>query len=278
MSGPLTMAVMFIRATTTKNRKTGAEYTTHRLVETHQTEKGPRQRMVMSIGKLDLPKSKWKELAKALEYRLAGTENFAPDDIKSAADEVMKKQTDLVGNREEKDKRVSGALYENIDLHSIGSSHSRSIGPELACCSTWKQLGFDDILDELGFSQREKSLAKIVVMGRLIKAGSDHATWEWYREQSSLRELLPRDEEEVGRNSTYEIADLLMDHKEGIEKALYSNMIGLHNTAPSIFLFDLTNLYFEGLCKKNDLAMFGKSKEKRSDCRLVTLALMVDQN
>ena len=48
--------------------------------------------------------------------------------------------------------------------------------------------------------------------------------------------------------------------------------------APSVFLFDLTNLYFEGQCKRNELAMFGKSKEKRSDCRLVTLALMVDQN
>lgn len=269
---------MFIRSTITKNRKTGKEYTTHRLVETHQTEKGPRQRMVMSIGKLDLPKNRWKELAKALEYRLSGTENLAPDDIKFAADEVMKNQTDLVGNREEKDKREKGAVYDNIDLNSIASSDSRSIGPELACCSTWKQLGLDKILDQLGFSQREKGLAKIVIMGRLIKPGSDHATWEWYRGQSSLRELLPKDEEEVGRNSIYEIADLLMEHKEAIEKALYSNMIGVHNTAPSIFLFDLTNLYFEGLCKKNDLAMFGKSKEKRSDCRLVTLALMVDQN
>ena len=272
------MSVMFIRATTTKNKKTGKEYTTHRLVETHQTEKGPRQRMIMSIGKLDLPKNRWKELAKALEYRLSGTENFAPDDIKFAADEVMKSQIDLVGNREEKDKREQGADYENIDLNSIGSSDSRSIGPELACCSTWKQLGLDEILDQLGFSQREKSLTKIVVMGRLIKPGSDHATWEWYRGQSSLQELLPRDEDEVGRNSIYEIADLLMEHKEAIEKALYTNMIGVHNTAPSVFLFDLTNLYFEGLCEKNDLAMFGKSKEKRSDCRLVTLALMVDQN
>jgi transposase len=269
---------MFIRATTTKNRKTGKEYTTHRLVETHQTEKGPRQRMVMSIGKLDLPKSRWKELAKALEYRLAGTENFAPDDIKFVADEVMKNQIELTSNRDEKDKREKGAIYENIDLNSIGSSDSRSIGPELACCSTWKQLGLDEILDDLNFSQREKSLAKIVVMGRLIKPGSDHATWEWYRNQSSLRELLPKEEEDIGRNSIYEIADLLMEHKEEIEKALYSNMIGVHNTAPSIFLFDLTNLYFEGQCKKNELAMFGKSKEKRSDCRLVTLALMVDQN
>lgn len=269
---------MFIRATITKNQKTGHEYTTHRLVETRQTEKGPRQRMVMSIGKLDLPRSRWKELAKALEYRLSGAENFAPDDIKCVADEVMKNQIDLVGYREEKDKREEGALYENIDLNSIGSSNSRSIGPELACCSTWKLLGIDDILDHLGFSQREKSLTKIVVMGRLIKPGSDRSTWEWYRSQSSLRELLPTDEEEVGRNSIYEVADLLMEHKEGIEKALYSSMIGLHNTAPSVFLFDLTNLYFEGQCKNNELAMFGKSKEKRSDCRLVTLALMVDQN
>jgi transposase len=272
------MTSMFIRATITKNRKTGSEYVTHRLVETHQTEKGPRQRMVMSIGKLDLPKSRWKELAKALEYRLSGAENFAPDDIKFVADEVMKNQIDLVGNREEKDKREKGALYENIDLNSIGSSDSRSIGPELACCATWKQLGIDDILDQLGFSQREMSLAKIVVMGRLIKPGSDRSTWEWYRNQSSLRELLPTDENEVGRNSIYEVADLLMEHKESIEKALYSNMLGLHNTAPSVFLFDLTNLYFEGQCKNNELAMFGKSKEKRSDCRLVTLALMVDQN
>ncbi len=75
------MTHMYIRATNTKNKKTGKSYTTHRLVETYQTEKGPRQRMVLSIGKLDLPKSRWKELAKALEYRLSGTENFAPNDI-----------------------------------------------------------------------------------------------------------------------------------------------------------------------------------------------------
>lgn len=272
------MTAMFIRVTTTKNKKTGKEYNTHRLVETHQTEKGPRQRMVMSIGKLELPKSRWKELAKALEYRLAGMENFAPDDIQSIADSAMVNQKDIVDNREEKSKRESGALYETIDLNSIGSSKSRSIGPELACCSTWKLLGLDDILDNQGFSQREKSLAKIVIMGRLINPGSDRATWEWYRHQSSLAELLPKDDEEVGRNAIYEIADQLLEHKEGIEKALYTNTIGAHNTAPSIFLFDLTNLYFEGQCKMNELARFGKSKEKRSDCRLVTLALMVDQN
>jgi transposase len=269
---------MYIRATTTKNKKTGKSYTTHRLVETVQTEKGPRQRMVLSIGKLDLPKPRWKELAKALEYRLAGMENIAPDDIRSVADEVMANRTDIVNNREAKAERESKAEYESIDLNSVGSADSRTIGPELACCSTWKLLGFDEILSELGFSEREISLSKIVIMGRLIQPGSDHSTWEWFRERSSLSELLPKEDDEVGRNSIYEIADLLLAHKESIEKALYQKTIGVHNVVPSVFLFDLTNLYFEGQCKKNTLAHFGKSKEKRSDCRLVTLALMVDQN
>jgi hypothetical protein len=132
---------MYIRATETKNRKTGKSYKTHRLVETVQTEKGPRQRMVLSIGKLDLPKSRWKELAKALEYRIAGTENFAPSEIQTVADSVMENRIDIVTHREDKLVREDHAEYESIDLNSVGSSDSRSIGPELACCATWKLLG-----------------------------------------------------------------------------------------------------------------------------------------
>lgn len=45
----------------------------------------------------------------------------------------------------------------------------------------------------------------------------------------------------------------------------------------TLFLFDLTNTYLEGQCLHNDLAARGKSKEKRSDCPLVTLALLVDE-
>ena len=43
-----------------------------------------------------------------------------------------------------------------------------------------------------------------------------------------------------------------------------------------ITLYDLTNTYFEGMAHANAKAAFGKSKEKRSDCPLVTLALVLD--
>ena len=45
----------------------------------------------------------------------------------------------------------------------------------------------------------------------------------------------------------------------------------------TLFLYDLTNTYFEGRCINNSLGKRGRSKEKRSNCPLVALALLVDQ-
>ena len=56
--------------------------------------------MVLSIGKRDL--IEMEELSKSLEYRLSDAENFAPDDIQSIADVVMKNRIDIVSNRKKK--------------------------------------------------------------------------------------------------------------------------------------------------------------------------------
>jgi transposase len=44
----------------------------------------------------------------------------------------------------------------------------------------------------------------------------------------------------------------------------------------SVTLFDLTNTYFEGDADANPKAKFGHSKEKRSDCPLLTLGLVLN--
>jgi len=68
----------------------------------------------------------------------------------------------------------------------------------------------------------------------------------------------------------------LLPYKEAIEKALYRKETELFPEERVLFLYDLTNTYFEGRALGNELAKHGKSKEKRSDCPLVTLALLVD--
>ena len=71
---------MFIRESFTTNRKTKTKYVTHRLIESVRTPKGPRQRVVMNLGTLSLPKSEWPKLAAILEAKIAGQLTFYEDD------------------------------------------------------------------------------------------------------------------------------------------------------------------------------------------------------
>ena len=67
-----------------------------------------------------------------------------------------------------------------------------------------------------------------------------------------------------------------MKNKKQLEKHLYERERSLFNFEETITLYDLTNTYFEGSGKSNVLAAHGRSKEKRSDCPLVTLGLVLD--
>lgn len=76
--------------------------------------------------------------------------------------------------------------------------------------------------------------------------------------------------------SYYRGTDTLYSHKQALENHLRGREKELFDLEESIVLYDLTNTYFEGQCCDNPKAAFGKSKEKRDDCKLATLALVVD--
>ena len=61
-----------------------------------------------------------------------------------------------------------------------------------------------------------------------------------------------------------------------MEKHLSNRTNELFDLADKIILYDLTNTYFEGEKRSSQLAKFGRSKEKRSDAKLVVLALVVN--
>ncbi len=60
-----------------KVSRNGRSYTYHRLLESVRTDKGPRQRLVLSLGTLELPKSEWPRLAE----RIWQCENEDPDAV-----------------------------------------------------------------------------------------------------------------------------------------------------------------------------------------------------
>lgn len=269
---------MFIRQTSTKNKKSNTTYIKHQLVESYRTDKGPRQRVIMELGTLTLPKSEWRKLAAVLEARLAGQESLLAEEpvIADAADAAMKHYHFVQTKVKEKQQRHEQRDLVTVDLQSIASSEHRSLGPELVAHTFWDRLEMNRILQDCGLSLQQQALAQAVVVGRLVAPSSDLAAWHWLRNQTALLELLPVDLSRVRKDAVYEIADELLAHKGQIEQALRNREALMFPSQTTLFLYDLTNTYFEGQCKNNPLAKRGKSKEKRADRPLVTLALVVD--
>ncbi len=275
---------MFIRETQTVNKKNGNIYRKYSLVESFRTSKGPRQRTIMQLATLKLPKRLWPLLASELERCLAG-ENAqgelglpVDEEVLNAVDMAMANYRHQQRCQQDKQKRKEGKNIKAVDLNSASSRIFRSLGAELVGHHFWNELKLGELFAKLGFSERERALAEGVILGRLIKPGSDLATFRWLSNQSSVLELSEANLKKIKKDEVYEITDKILSHKEIIEQSLFCREQELFPERESLYLFDLTNFYFEGSGCNNDLAMHGISKEKRSDCVLVSLALVVDSS
>ena len=124
---------MFIRAVSSRDRTTGTLYTSHQLVESYRSERGPRQRVVMYLGALDLPKTQWRALAAALEAKLTGQAGLFEVDpsLQTIADTAFAAHGVKESLRHARSEREATAEMVPVDLQSATISLSRSLGPEL---------------------------------------------------------------------------------------------------------------------------------------------------
>ena len=77
-------------------------------------------------------------------------------------------------------------------------------------------------------------------------------------------------------NKFYRTADLLWHHREALEEALCRRERALFETFPTLVFIDLTNIHYHGAAA-GDL-QFGRSKQRRNDCPLVTPGLSLDES
>ena len=77
-------------------------------------------------------------------------------------------------------------------------------------------------------------------------------------------------------NKLYRTGDLLWRHRAALEEALYVRERDLFGITDTIVFFDLTNTHMTGR-PASPLARFGRSKQKRNDCPIVTLALSLNE-
>lgn len=97
-------------------------------------------------------------------------------------------------------------------------------------------------------------------------------------ENSAVCELISGNQEwRPGFQSIYKVAPSLYELKDRLESHLCQKTDALFNITNRIAIFDLTNFYFEGRKEGSKKAQFGRSKEKRSDCKLLVLALCINK-
>ena len=265
---------MFVRKYKTKNKKTGKVYVKHQLVESYRTDAGPRQRVIMNLGKLNLPRSEWRRLAFALEGRLSGQETLIEEpEITSEVERVLKNYNFYRLRKKRKAKRPK---YLTIDLGKVATSQNRSLGPELTAEGAWERLSMSQILKDAGLEARSRNIAKASIFARLIRPSSELSALKWIKEISSVPEIIDPYLADLKKDPLYRVADVLLYRKDAIEDSLRHKEKEIFPTKSTLFLYDLTNTYFEGTCKGNSAAKRGKSKDRRNDRPLICLALLID--
>lgn len=265
----------------------GQSYEQHQLLKSVRTPAGPRQEVVLNIGPLDLPKDQWKALANAIEQRVNNQSDLlfssCTEEVDRYADHFAQMIVSKAINQQSSSAQAGNAEeygpqspdYQRVDVNSVRTSESRSLGAEHVVLEQMKAYGFDPILSDLGFTSKQIAYAKHLVVGRAVHPCSERELARWINQDSALKELIGSDEA-VYDNALHRGAAQLFENREEIEKALRKKAVDLFSLDEKIILYDLTNTYFEGRKTGSEIAQFGRSKEKRSDCKLATLALVVD--
>jgi transposase len=269
---------MYIKKIKKRNGRTKQVYEYLHLVESIRTEKGPRQKLVLNLGTIDIAPPEYEILAKRIEAILSGKpslpglENIPDEKIERHAQKtahaIVKKQEKELNEETSRD-------YQMVDLNSIDAEEPRSLGAEYIAHQVWKELKLNAFFERHGVSKEVLPIIEAVIIGRLIEPASELHTRDWVEKRSALYELIDRPHR-YSHNSYYRAGDRLLELKDELERHLTNTEKDLFSLNEHIFLMDLTNTYFEGEALANPKAKYGRSKEKRHDCKQVTLGLIID--
>lgn len=268
---------VFIREVTKRNPGYNKVFRYHRLMESVRTPQGPRQRVLLNLGHLEIPPAEWKSLANRIEEILYAQASFLPPPphIESLAQHyaqmLRQKEMQSIPTPEEQD-------WETVDLNSLSQSEFRTIGGEAVGHDAFKRLGLPEILAQLGLNEDKIHQAALLVIGRLLHPASERETALWGKEISALGELLGADFQHLSNNALYRLSDELVEHRDRIEAFLAQRERERFGLGERIILYDLTNTYLEGRGQESSRARRGHSKEKRDDRPLLTLALVIDED
>jgi len=264
---------MYIRKTTSKVKD--KIYENYLLVESVMTPKGPRQRTICSLGHLKpRPRKEWLLLARKVETALKGQLTFEKEEPE--VEEIIEKAKAFEA-QEKRALKEKGDDVISIHTDKVQMEKAREAGPVHVGYQFWKKLKMDEVLKQAGFSEKVRLLTLLMVMNRLISPSSEHKMPGWVN-SIALSDILSVDLAYLNDDALYRNLDELHPKRGIIESLLTEKEKNLFDLDDTIYLYDLTSTYFEGMCLSNPQAKRGYSRDKRFDAKQVLVGLVIDRD
>ena len=173
------------------------------------------------------------------------------------------------------DEEAENCDIRKVDINSIHHEDSRTFGGEWLSKQMLDDCGLSGYLSHNIENEEIEKLIAVEIISRMIHPSSELETSRWIESESSLCEMMSLHKTPDHRK-LYEAARTLYGQKEKVEDFLYRHFASKHPDRMRLCLYDITNFYFEGRKEGSILAQFGRSKEKRSDAKLISLALLTN--
>ena len=241
--------------------KAGKQHTYFALVESVRTDAGPRQHVVAYLGELNADQERRWQRTVVFHNRQGDAQQlrlFPDDDTVPLPDDP-----DVV----------------RVRVNEIGWTNARRFGDVFLARWLWNLLDLDAIIDRHvppgKETVRPADIIAIEVINRLCAPCSEFALAEHWYASTALEDLLGVPDAAVTKDRLYRMLDRLVRAQIGIECDLKARFAGLFELEYDLLLYDLTSSYFEGLAEENELAKRGYSRDHRSDCKQIVLALVV---
>jgi len=233
--------------------KDGKRHAYWALVESYRSERGPRQRVVAYLGRLD-------------EAGRLG--------IQQAADPRS-------DQRQKKLFTAPEPQWVEIDAAAVRVENCRRFGDVWLALELIRKLRLNEFLQRTIPRGREdvpwSVTALVLVIARLCEPSSELYIAEHFYRQTALSDLLGVTPAKIDDNRLYRGLDQLLPHKAELETFLKDRLGELFDVEYDLLLYDVTSTYFEGLAAGNRLAQYGYSRDKRTDCKQVCIGLVVSR-
>ena len=168
-----------------------------------------------------------------------------------------------------------------VRLDAMELHRPRQWGGCWLACHLYEQLELDRFFAPLLPDSREgtswRHILQTLVCYRLLDPGSEWRLHRQWFERSAMADLLGEDYGLVAKNALYRCLDKLLPHKAALFSHLQARWQDLFAAKFDVLLYDLTSTYFKSPppADEADKRRHGYSRDKRSDCVQVVIALIV---